>query len=286
MRPGRLVFILLVASGAGVMAQNKPVTTSSSSKSATASTRVLPTIKCDDHDSAVACKSFKQLIDARDSGVLFGIMGDPEDAGRHFAYVCPRRGADTFTIVEFTVAEKKKFRPFASFASMGNDEFKQTIAGAMLGRDPAHPLSLFAINQFSQDHRDGILYAQGSVALASYQDGELAGLQIESGEWSQSTKSVGSAHDDSYAAFSGGHYWIQTYNETISGEPPEVDDPTNLHLYLDGRVVYAHYGYKNRDGDFIDYVIQIHRSTGRFTETFKLPADRSDDTGTCMIFKY
>lgn len=286
MRHGWIVFLLLVASGAVVTAQDKPVKPSSSGKPATASTRVLPAIKCVDPESAVACRSFKQLIDAKDSGVLFGIMGEPKDAGRHFAYVCPRRGADTFTIVEFTVAEKKKFRPFASFASMGNDEFKQTIAGAMLGQDPAHPLSLFAIDKFSQDHRDGILYAQGAVALASYQDGELAGLQIEDGEWSQSTKSVVSAHDDSYAAFNGGHYWIQAYNETISGEPPEVDDPTNLHLYLDGRVVYAHYAYKNRDEDFIDYVLQIHRSTGRFTETFKLPADRSEDTGTCMIFKY
>ena len=67
---------------------------------------------------------------------------------------------------------------------------------------------------------------------------------------------------------------------------PEVDDPEKLHLHIDGRVVYAHYTYKDRKGDLVDYVLQIHRSTGRFTETFKAAGDQSDNSGTCMIFKY
>jgi hypothetical protein len=210
-------------------------------------------------------------------------MGDSGDAGRHFAYACPRRGSDNFTIVSFTVSEKSEFKPFTS---MGDDKFKRVIAESALMRDPATPLSQSAINQWDQDHRGGLLYGPGVVGLTSYQDGELSGLQMETGEWSRSAKAVSAAHDEAYAAFDGGHYWVQSYNEIHASGSPEFDDPEKLHLYIDGRVVYAHYGYKNRNGDFVDYVLQIHRSTGRFTETFKLPGDRSDDTGTCMIFKY
>ena len=283
MRPRWLVLLVLFASGAIVMAQNKPVKTISSSKPATASTRVPPTIKCIDPESAVACKSFKQLIDARDSGVLFGIIGDPEDAGRHFAYACPRRGTDNFAIVEFTVPEKKKFKPFIS---MGDDDFRRVIAGAMLGQDPAHPLSLSAVNQWSQDHRDGLLFAHGAVALASYQDGELEDLKIEDGEWSRSARVTGTAQEGSYASFDGGNYWVQSYNEIHAGESPEADDPKNLHLHINGRAIYVHYSYKTRAENTVDYTLQIHLSTGRFTEIFKLPDDRTDLTGTCMIFKY
>lgn len=286
MRPKWLVTLLLFASFTIAVAQTKTATTnpSPSSRPATASKRVLPTIKCVDPESAVSCKSLKQLVDARDSGVLFGIMGDPKDAGRHITYVCPRRLTDTFTIIGYTVPDKKEFKPFIP---IGDDEFKRNSAELALEYFSDRHLSLSTVNQWYQDHHNNFLFTPYAfVGLISYQDGELAGLQMENGEWRRSAKDISAAHDDGYAEFKGNHYWIQEYNEIHADGSPEVDDREKIHMYIDGRVVYAHYGYKNRNGDFVDYVLQIHRSTGRFTETFKLPDGLSDDTGTCMIFKY
>jgi hypothetical protein len=280
MNSEKLLLLFFVVFGNIVMAQTKPAT---ASKLGGGSARVPPAIKCVDPDSAVACKSFKQLIDARDSGVLFGVLGDPKDAGRHFGYVCPRRGLDTFTMVEFAVSEKREFKPFIT---VGDDKLKRLFAEVAVGQDPATPLSLSAVNQWNQDHRLGQLFATGFVGLTIYQDGELAGIQIENGEWSRPAAAPGAAHDEAYASFDGGHYWVQSYNQLHAGGSPEVDDPEKLHLHIDGRVVYAHYTYKDRKGDLVDYVLQIHRSTGRFTETFKAAGDQSDNSGTCMIFKY
>jgi hypothetical protein len=285
MHPERHLLLLLVAFGIMAMAQTKPGTTSASSKSATASTRVLPSIKCVDPESAVACKSFKQLVDAKDQGILFQIIGDPEDAGRHFAYVCLRPGVDTFTLVEFTVPEKKRFEHFLSDA---DKESRRLYADAIIGADPAHPLSLPAVNQWYEDHRDGELFAPGGVGVASYQDGQLADMDMETGEWRRSAEAVGTTYDIGYAEFVGGHYWVQAYNETHAGVSPEADDLKKMHVHVDGNSIYAHYSYENRSRETVDYTLQIHRSTGRFTETFKLPDDRSDVdvAGTCMIFKY
>ena len=70
MNSEKLLLLFFVVFGNIVMAQTKPAT---ASKLGGGSARVPPAIKCVDPDSAVACKSFKQLIDARDSGVLFGV---------------------------------------------------------------------------------------------------------------------------------------------------------------------------------------------------------------------
>jgi hypothetical protein len=284
MRSARLLLLLFVASVTMATAQTKPSGPVASAKPSTNLKRVPPTIKCVDPDSAVACKSFEQLVDARDEGIIFGIMGSPEDAGRHFAYVCPRRGIDTFTEVAFTVPERKQFKPF----NMTDDEkTRRLFAGIWLGEDAAHPLSLAAVNKWYEDHRNGLLYSLGGVVgVTTYQDGQLADLQIDKGEWSRSGQAVGALHDEGYAEYDGGHYWIEKYNVIYAGGSPETDDPKNMHLHVDGRTIYAHYSFKNRNGGTVDYMLQIHRSTGRFTETFKAPDDRSDVVGTCMMFKY
>jgi hypothetical protein len=284
LRPRPVILLLnLILSTMTAVSQTEAGTAIPPKKSPLAVSKAIPIIKCTDPDSMAACMSFKQLVDARDQGVLFGLMGSPEDAGRHIAYVCPRRGSDTFTEVAFAVPDKKQFKPFASTS---DEKLRRVLAGAWLGNDPSHPLSSSAISRWYEDHRDGLLFAPGVIGVTSYQDGQLADLKVDNGEWSQPTGAARNAHDDGYAEYGGYHYWIQAYNEIYANESPEADDPKNMHLHIDGGAIYAHYSFENNNGDTTDYVLQIHRSTGRFTETFKHLGDRDDDAGTCMIFKY
>ena len=88
---------LLSLTTVAATAQTKPNTTSAAKKSPPVAARAVPSIKCADPDTVTACKSFKQLVEARDRRILDILMGTqsastkPSSYRRHIAYVCPAK---------------------------------------------------------------------------------------------------------------------------------------------------------------------------------------------------
>ena len=60
----------------------------------------------------VACKSFKQLLAARDKDLMDSLTGDKDSELRHFAYVCLRSKEDVFKIVNFSEPLPEDYRPY------------------------------------------------------------------------------------------------------------------------------------------------------------------------------
>jgi hypothetical protein len=108
-----VVLLSLGLTAATALSQSKPNTTSTPKKSPSVAARTVPTIKCTDPDSMVACKSFKQLVDARDKDLMDSLTGDKDIGEKHFAYVCLWPKQDTFKIVEFYEPPSAEFQPYS-----------------------------------------------------------------------------------------------------------------------------------------------------------------------------
>ena len=95
-----ITMLSLVLSATAVSQTKTSTTNPPAKKSSPRVAKTIPTIKCTDPDSMVACKSFKQLVDARDKDLQDSLTGDKDSRERHFAYVCLRPKYDVFKIVD------------------------------------------------------------------------------------------------------------------------------------------------------------------------------------------
>jgi hypothetical protein len=287
MRPESHLLLLLVVSGIVAMAQTKPGTASSSSKPTTAPPRVLPTIKCVDPDSMAACKSFKQLVDARDKDVLTALTGDKGSRQRHFAYVCLRPKADVFIVVEFDEPQPEEYRPYSPpdtakdpMIALWEQEAFQYDEGK-----PVMPL-IDAQKQWYEDHNDYSLYQFGRVYLDSWDNGILSDMVHDFGKWRRPSLQSHIRSDED-VSFEGAHEWLVRFNEANENKLAVVDEREYAHTSVGNTIIYVHYSFKNKNNDYTDYTLNIQRSTGRFTESFEAPTVQIfQNSGTCMTFKY
>jgi hypothetical protein len=92
-RCGLFSAMTLSVLGVTLMVSPSIAQTAAKSKSVAAPKPVDPTRICPDPDAAVACKSFRQLLDAHDTGIL--------DSIKPSAYVCFRPKSDVFFIFQY-----------------------------------------------------------------------------------------------------------------------------------------------------------------------------------------
>lgn len=265
--------------------------------------RAIPTIKCVDHETAAACKSFKELVDARDERLLRQVLGDRGHAQRHIAYVCLRPKVDAFSVIEFEVPGPETYRPpssinediarYADDSLPTNRLFRETEEIAKKGiedsifMDFSDPpaVSQYIKDQWFQDHSKDFVYSLGLVADNLYQDGLDKGIAIEPGEWSMMAGNKGSRRHDPPTWFMGSYAWIERFNFQHGDVSARDDDQEHAHISIDPSSIHIHDKFENPGGSLVDYTMQINRLTGRFVEYFKIPDANGEASGTCMIFK-
>jgi hypothetical protein len=280
-----LLSLGLTASAA--MSQTKPNTTGTPKKSPAVAVRTVPPIKCTDLDSMVACKSFKQLVDARDKDLMDSLTGDKESKQRHFAYVCLRPKDDVFEVVEFDEPPHEDFRPYVppdGSGSLGATLFELKALPYGEGKPVAKVMD--AQKKWYEDHDEFSLYQVGSVYAESWEKGIETAYVSDFGKW---RLPLPQSHSRSVedASFESAHHWLAVFNEANANQFGAVDDRESPRIFMDDTSVYVHYSYKNRNGDYTDYTLNIQRSTGRFTESFEATGTEPfEDSGTCMSFKY
>ncbi len=287
MRPFRHLLLFVAVSGTTVMAQATRGTANSPAKPTTASTRVLPAIKCIDADSIVACKSFKQLVDARDKGVLLSLTGGEASQRRHFAYVCLRPKDDVFSIVEFDEPLPEEYRPYSP-PDIAKDPMIALREQEAFEYDEGKPaVSLIdAQKQWYEDHDDYSLYQFGRVYLDSWQNGILSDMVHDLGKWRRPSPQS-HVRSDGDVSFEGAHEWLVRFNEANGNRLAVVDEPEYAHISVGESLIFVRYGFRNQKNDLTDYTLSIQRSTGRFTESFEAPnVETFQNSGTCMTFKY
>ena len=254
-------------------------------------TRTIPVIKCVDHNTAAACRSFKQLVDARDERLLNDVLGQPGHNKRHISYVCLRPQEDTFNVIEFDIPQPQEYRqPYTQLNELlGNKSVSDLREMSKQMMEHAEfmdsSVSLYTMDQWFQDHSKESVYAQGYVGVSRYQDGLYIGPADEIGEWSRPASDPRVFQQDPPAWFTGAYAWIEGFNSQHDNVSAEDDNPKHAHITVDPYSIHIHYKYENPAGDLVDYAMQINRSTGRFIEYFKFPYDHNEVSGTCMIFK-
>lgn len=277
--------------------------TAGSPKKPTASaTRAVPAIKCVDRNTAAACKSFKELLDARDKGLLAQVLGTPEFR-RYTSYVCLRPNADFFSVVGLAIPEPKAYgrkldtdEEIARYADdsvptnatmremMERDRKAEENAEFMDFSDPP-AVSQYTKDKWYQDHSKEFVYSPGLVLDFTYQDGINVAPVEDWGEWIMLASSKDGKQNDPPTWFLGGYAWIERFNSQHGDQSAKDDDPKHGHISVDLSSIQVHYKYENPSGDMVDYTIQINRLTGRFVESFTDPYGPNRDSGTCMIFK-
>ena len=298
-----LFFAIVTVTVAG---QTKSPATTLSKKPVATATRAIPAIKCVNKDTAAACKSFKELIDARDKGLLAQVLST-SIFRLHTSYVCLRPNDDFFSVVNVTIPEPKSYfntmietdRLLAVFAgdslptnasvratleesnenSKKNDEKQEFMDFS----DPP-AVSQYTKDKWYQDHSKEFVYSPGFVADYIYQNGIMGSID-DWGEWSMLASSKNGKQNDPPTWFLGGYAWIERYNSQHADESIKDDDPKHGHISVDTSSIYIHYKYENQAGDMVDYTMLINRLTGRFVESFNNPYGSDRDSGTCMIFK-
>ena len=283
-------------------AQTAGPTVGSPRRPAATAARAIPSIKCVEHDTAAACKSFKQLVDARDNALLAQVLGTPKTP-RHTSYVCLRPNADFFSIVSLDIPEPKAYgrkldtdEEFARYADDSlptNATMREMLKrGKKLEEDnefedfsdpPA--VSQYTKDKWYQDHSKEFVYSFGMVVDYRYQEGINMGPVVDTGEWTMLASSKNGKEKDPPTWFLGGYAWIERYNSQQGDEAARDDDPEHGHISVDLSSVNVHYKYKNQSGDMVDYTLQINRLTGRFVESFTDPLGTDHESGTCLIFK-
>jgi hypothetical protein len=283
------IVALLTFSLSATMAipQTKPNATSPPKKSSTVAAKTIPTIKCTDADSMTACKSFKQIVDARDKGLANSLTGDKDSRERHFAYVCLRPKEDNFKIVEFDEPLAPEYRPYSppgeaddiSVLSNGQSAFSFT-------KDKPILQLIDAQKKWFNDHDDFFIYQFGWIYVESWENGILTDYVSDYGKWRRPLPQRNSRLNES-ATFESAHQWLAHFNKANEDKLLEIDDKERPRIIVDDTNIYVHYSYKNKNNDYTDYTLTIQRSTGRFTESFVAPGiDPFDNSGTCMSFKY
>ena len=282
--------------------QTKGPIVGSPKKPAVSTTRTIPAIKCVDHNTAAACKSFKELIDARDKGLLAQVLGTPYFR-RHTSYVCLRPNADFFSVVDLNIPETKaygrKIDTDEEIAHYADDSVPTNAAmREMMERsrkaDERHAFMDFsdppAVSQYTkdkwyQDHSKEFVYSPGLVDDFTYQDGINMGSVDDWGEWIMLASSKAGKQSDPPTWFLGGYAWIERFKNQRGDQSAKDDDPKHGHISVDMSSIQIHYKYENPAREMVDYTMQIHRLTGRFVESFTNPYGTDRDSGTCMIFK-
>jgi hypothetical protein len=298
-----LAFLLFAIFSVTATGQSKSPATASHKKPAESAARTILPIKCVDHDTAAACKSFKELVDAHEERLLQAILGGKNHTDRHISYVCFRPQSDAFSVIDFDIPDPKKYRPpstinedlarFADDSHPTNRLFRESeertkkLIENSIFMDFSDPpaVSQYTKDQWFQDHSKDFVYSLGFVADSLYQDGLYKGVLIEQGEWYMLAGNKGGIQHDPPNWFIGAYAWIERFNRQHGDASAKDDDPEHGHMSIEPSSIHIHYKFKNISGDMVDYTLQIHRLTGRFVEYFKYPDGNDEASGTCMIFR-
>lgn len=301
LRCGILFFAIFSAAAAG---QSNGPATASPKRTVAGAARTIPAIKCVDHETAAACKSFKQLVDARDKRLLEAVWGEQGHNNKHASYVCFRPQEDAFNVIEFDVPEAKEYTPSQwtlneEVARYDDDSVPtRTEMGPMMERskeaaemgeflDSSDPqgVSQYTKDQWFQDHSKDFVYAPGLIADLRYQNGLDKGPVLENGEWSMLASNRGAIQHDPPAWFTGAYAWIERFNSQHGNVSAKDDEPEHAHITVDPSSIYIHYKFENPSQDLVGYKMQINRLTGRFVEYFTFPDGNDEASGTCTIFR-
>ena len=277
-------FFLQIAS-----AQTKPGSTKPTNQSSPLRDKAVPTVRCTDPDSQLACKSFKQLLDARDKDLLSAVLGDSDKGGKHYSYVCFHPKDDAFRIVEFYEPPANGYRAYSASDSTKDTPLVRTVrelSAFPSGKGTSAMQLLDIRSKWFEDHKDYLLYDFGTAYVESFETGNLALFREDFGKWSRNANSQGQPEPSRAALFEGAHYWLENFDSTHYDELAKQDDAKYAQIAIDESSIYVRYNFKNSSGGATDYTLTVRRSTGRFTETFKPSlSDSFDSAGTCLIFK-
>jgi hypothetical protein len=280
-----LLSIGLAATAA--VSQTKPATTSPAKKSSPVVAKTIPKIRCTDPDSMAACKSFKQLVDARDKGLLDSLIGSKDSRERHFAYVCPRPKDDVFKVVEFDEPLPEEFRPYSPPDAAKNPVSSlQELRAFPYGEGKPVMQLIDAQKKWYEDHDDFSVYDFGVVYVDSWERGILVDYVSDSGKW-QRPLPQGHTRPNEDATFESAHQWLTHFNHANDDKLLSADERERPRISVGDTEIYVRYSFKNKNDDYTEYTLSIQRSTGRFTESFAATGlDPFEDSGICMIFKY
>jgi hypothetical protein len=273
--------------------QTKPSTTSSPKKSSPVVARTIPAIKCTDPDSMAACKSFKQLVEARDPRLMDVLVGAPSKYGRqlakyyrHIAFVCLAKNSDDFKTVDFSLPKANSYRPFSFYSSVDSIKTSFELSAFLGPSTPTHPVAPSVQDQWFNEHLNQEIYDTGEVDVHRYQDGLHADREMDYGKWSRPSETQNDPTYDDKAMFEGAYVWLAGHTGDDKDSPDIGDDPEHAHISITDGIVYVRYRFQNQKGGNTDYGLSIQESTGRFTETYT-PSDTeaTEHSGACMIFK-
>jgi hypothetical protein len=235
----------------------------------------------------VACKSFKQLVDARDKGLLDSLTGDKDSRERHFAYVCLRPKDDVFKVVEFDDPLPEEYLPYSPPDVAKNivSSMQEHLAFPYSEGKPTLQL-MDAQKKWYEDHDDFFKYKFGLVYVDSWESGILANSVFDSGKWRRPL-SQGNIRSDEDVYFESAHQWLAKLNEANANQLSAADERDRPRISIGDTSIYVRYSFKNGNNEYTDYTLNIQRSTGRFTESLVATGiEPFGDSGTCMSFKY
>jgi hypothetical protein len=279
-----LLSICLTATAAE--SQTKPTTTGPAKKSSLVVAKPIPTIKCTDPGSMAACKTFKQLVEARDERIVKIMLGTSSKYHGHVTYVCLAQTSDKFMTVDFNVPHGNSYSPYSYWSS--DDVLRRSEEqSAFLGPStPNHPVDSSIQDQWFDEHLNQEVYDFGTVDVHEYRNGLHVNWETDSGKWSRLSETQKEQAYDNTANFTGAYAWLARHTGTTKDSPDIGDDPEHAHITIGDSTIYVSYRFENNNGGATDYGLQIQKSTGRFTETFT-PSDMEafEDSGTCMVFK-
>jgi hypothetical protein len=281
-----LLSIGLTATAA--VSQTKPNTTSPAKKSSPDAAKTIPTIKCTDPDTMAACKSFKQLVEARDERIVKIILGTPSKDHGHVAYVCLAQTTDKFITVDFNLPKGNSYAPYSFYLDVdAASKLNGYEMGAFLGPStPNHPVDPAIQDQWFKEHLNQEVYDFDTVDVHEYRNGLHDDWESDFGKWSRPSNTQNDPAFDNTATFTGAYVWLARHTGNDKDAPDIGDDPEHAHISIVDGTVYVRYRFENNNGGTTDYGLHIQQSTGRFTETFTpLDMEASEHSGTCMIFK-
>jgi hypothetical protein len=289
-RYAHLVSLAALASlGSMVVAavpQANPSTDSTQEKSPPAGARLIPTVKCIDQDSTTACKSFKQLVDARDARIIKATFGEDGHEGKHFSYVCFNPKGDAFVIVYFDMPKRTNYGAYWSGLSdkaieqLHRKFEKRAAFNDKLPEDSAIP------DQWYDDHSSDKAYAFSSADLQTYENGIFTDWVMDYGKWRMPVDGPHQEAAAAQASFEGAWAWLEHLTAQSSDRANLGDDPREGHITIDESAIYARYSFKNSLDTLTRYSLSIQRSTGRFTETFEAPGvPPNEESGACWMFR-
>jgi hypothetical protein len=288
-----LLSIGLTATAA--VSQTKPNTTSPAKKSSPVVAKTIPTIKCTDPDTMTACKSFKQLVEARDRRILDILMGAQSASGklsgyyRHIAYVCFAKTSDEFRTVDFDLPKGKSYKPYLFYLSEETVKMSIELSAFLGPSTSSHPVDPSIQDQWYEEHLNREIYDFGSVDTHEYTDGLDADWEMDYGKWARLSETQNDPAGDNAATFEGAYVWLERHTGSDKDSHDIGDDPEHAHISIIDGSVHIHYRFETKTGAHIFVELSIQASTGRFTESLivhELPSLGSvESTGTCMTFK-